>query len=99
MTPRFFELVDHVGVDPYTGDLEPLVEQGLLIGRYDLVTGRPYSQRVVLRPVEAGSRTVCATDPAVVKVLEQHPFYREVDLPIGLRPRRPRVLSPSAKEA
>jgi hypothetical protein len=81
--PRFFELLEHVGVDA-DGELEPLVATRLLVARPKMVEGEP---RIVMAPVtlrplgKKHPRTVKTDDPAIAEHLLSNGLYREVDPP------------------
>jgi hypothetical protein len=98
---RFFQLADHIGVDPFNGSLQPFVEEGM---SYIIETKRPdgtwvQQARVVkLLPVIAGSRITGTDDERVADLLEVSGSWREIDMPRSLRPRRPREsLSPGRR--
>jgi hypothetical protein len=99
---RYFALRAHIGVDPHTGEPEPLVMESLVLGHLRMVDGHPHAwQEVIrLRPVEQGGRVVRTDRADVADALIEGGKWVECDPPESVRPRRPRsTVVTIAKEA
>lgn len=93
-TFRYFELLDHIGVEA-DGSLQPLKEEGLTLQVLSKVRGDQlvYKPKTVrLRPFapKAHPRIIKTDDPVIAMLLLELSKYREVDPPESEQPRRPR---------
>lgn len=84
MSDRYFKLNDDVGVEPGTGELQPMVEVGLPIAvpTIDEASGElvEVAHKVTLKPIP-GTRVVKVDQPAIANGLLASGQYTEIDPP------------------
>ena len=95
---RYFELLDHVGIDP-EGNPEPLREIGVAINVPTAKDGEivDVAQRVTIQPID-GTRTFAVDDPLVAGAVLDSGLVREIDPPSKTQARRQREATQDARD-